>query len=177
METRRTTSVLVSALGAMLMVPGIVTAQDVVPPSTNPAERAVYPSEGQSADQQLSDQLACYNWAGENTGWDPHQAYAELEKEHGAALKQYQESQGGAVRGAARGALAGLAIGAIAGDAGQGAAIGAVAGGAGGGIRARRQRRGAQSDFEVAAEAFKEEFSKWDRQWVACMEGRDYSIS
>ncbi len=148
-----------------------------VPPSTNPAQRVVYPSESQSAEQQMSDQLACYNFATQQTNWDPHQAYAVLEREHGAALKQYQESQGGAVRGAAGGALVGLAVGAIAGDAGKGAAIGAVTGGAGGGLRARRERQAAAGSFEQAAADFKAQFQLWDRNWVACMQGRKYGVS
>ncbi len=148
-----------------------------VPPSTNPAQRVVYASEGQTAEQQMSDQLACYNHATAQTNWDPHQAYAVLESEHGAALQQHQQAQGGAVRGAAGGALVGLAIGAIAGDAGKGAAIGAVSGGAAGGIRARRQRRAAEGSFEQAAEAFKSQFQLWDRHWVACMQGRKYGVS
>lgn len=171
---------------ALLLVPGVTLAQadsaapeaqKPLPPSTNPAQRVVYPSEGQTNEQQMADQLACYNYATEQTTWDPHQAYAELEQKHGEALKQYQETQGGAVRGAAGGALAGLAIGAIAGDAGKGAAIGAVAGGAGGGVRARRGRRAAASSFEQDADAFKSQFQLWDRHWVACMQGKKYGVT
>ena len=148
-----------------------------LPPSTNPAQRVVYAGEGQTNEQQMADQLACYNYATEQTSWDPHQAYAVLEKEHGDALKQYQASQGGAVRGAAGGALVGLAIGAIAGDAGKGAAIGAVSGGAAGGIRARRSRQAAAGGFEQAAEEFKGQFQLWDRHWVACMQGKKYGVN
>jgi len=151
--------------------------QKPLPPSTNPAQRVVYASEGQTNEQQMADQLACYNYSTEQTKWDPHQAYAVLEQKHGEALKQSQQSQGGAVRGAAGGALAGLAIGAIAGDAGKGAAIGAVSGGAAGGIRARRQRQAAAGSFEADAEAFKAQFQQWDRHWVACMQGKKYSVN
>jgi hypothetical protein len=66
--------------------------QNQLPPSTNPAQRVIYAGEGQTQEQQMSDQLACYNYATEQTSWNPHEAYAVLEKEHGAALKQYQES-------------------------------------------------------------------------------------
>ena len=151
--------------------------QKPLPPSTNPAQRVVYASEGQTNEQQMTDQLACYNYSTEQTTWDPHQAYAVLEQKHGESLKQYQQSQGGAVRGAAGGALVGLAIGAIAGDAGKGAAIGAVSGGAAGGVRARRQRQAAAGSFEADAEAFKAQFQQWDRHWVACMQGKKYSVN
>ncbi|UCG87471.1 MAG: hypothetical protein JSW71_02690 [Gemmatimonadota bacterium] len=152
-------------------------AQQPLPPSTNPAQRVVYAAEGQTNEQQMADQLACYTYATEQTTWDPHQAYAVLEQKHGEALKQYQQTQGGAVRGAAGGALVGLAIGAIAGDAGKGAAIGAVSGGAAGGIRARRARQAAAGSFEQDAEAFKSQFQLWDRHWVACMQGKKYTIN
>jgi hypothetical protein len=167
------------SLPALALVVGAAAAGQAqnVPPSTNPAQRVVYASEGQTTEQQMADQLECYNYATAQTNWDPHQAYAVLEQEHGAALQQQQQAQGGAVRGAAGGALVGLAIGAIAGDAGKGAAIGAVSGGAAGGIRSRRQRQAAEGSFEQAAEAFKSQFQVWDRHWVACMQGRKYSVS
>jgi outer membrane lipoprotein SlyB len=156
--------------------PAAPAADAALPPSTNPAQRVIYAAEGQTTEQQQADQLACYNYATEQTTWDPHVAYGQLEKDHGEALAQYQQTQGGAVRGAAGGALAGLAIGAIAGDAGKGAAIGAVAGGAGGGVRARRGRQAAVSGFEAAAEEFKTNFQLWDRQWSACMQGKKYGV-
>ena len=78
--------------------------QKPLPPSTNPAQRVVYAGEGQTNEQQIADQLACYNYSTEQTNWDPHQAYAVLEQKHGAAMKQAQQTQGGAVRGAAGGA-------------------------------------------------------------------------
>ncbi len=190
MKVRTVMPILSAVALALVLVPRPGLAQEVetpaapaapqqnqLPPSTNPAQRVIYAGEGQTQEQQMSDQLACYNYATEQTSWNPHEAYAVLEKEHGAALKQYQESQGGAVRGAAGGALVGLAIGAIAGDAGQGAAIGAVSGGAAGGIRARRARRAAAGGFEQAAEEFKGQFQLWDRNWVACMQGRKYGVN
>ena len=92
-------------------------------------------------------------------------------------MQQLQQSQGGAVRGAAGGALTGLAIGAIAGDAGTGAAIGAVAGGAGGGLRARRGRMSATATFESALAEFNAYFKQWDRHWTACMLGNGYGVA
>ena len=86
-----------------------------------------------------------------------------LEKEHGDALRQYEQTRGSAVRGAAGGALVGLSHGAIAGDAGKGAAIGAVAGGAAGGVRGRRGRNAAQEAFEAAVADYSENFRLWDR--------------
>ena len=135
-----------------------------VPPSTNPTERVIYPSEGQTAEQQLSDQLQCYNWSTQQAAWDPHQAYGVLKEKHEQALGQAEAAQGGAVRGAAGGALAGLAIG-------------AVAGGITGGMRSRRQRRAAQSSFDQDVAAYQEQLQKWDRNYVACMQGRKYVVN
>jgi len=154
-----------------------VPAQQQVPPSTNPTERVIYPAEGQAPEQQMSDQLECYNWSTQQTSWDPHVAYGSLDAKHGAALAQVQAAQGGAVRGAAGGALAGLAVGAIAGDAGEGAAIGAVVGGLTGGMRSRRQKRAAEASFEQDVNAFQEQLQKWDRNYVACMQARKYVVN
>jgi hypothetical protein len=169
-------------LGLTLGVAAPAVAQDpaagpqTVPSNTNPAKRVVYPAGGQAVEQQMSDQLACYNWSTQQTSWNPEQAFAQIERDHAAALQQYQQSTGGAVRGAAGGALTGLAIGAIAGDAGKGAAIGAVAGGAAGGARSRRGRQSAQEAFEQALAEFQAGFQYWDRHWMACMAGRSYSV-
>jgi hypothetical protein len=162
------------ALAAVTVISVRAGAQD--PTNTNPADRIVYRGQRTTAEQSEA-QLACYNWSGGQTGFDPVAAYAQLERDHGAALQQYQSTQGAAVRGAARGALAGLAIGAIAGDAGKGAAIGAVAGGAGGGIRGRRGRQSAQEAFEAAVAEFSDNFRLWDRHWVSCMIGSGYGVA
>jgi hypothetical protein len=164
---------LVVALSPALASPALGQA---APASTNPAEMVVYPALDQSGETQAADQRTCYDWASQSTGWNPSQAYGELESAHGAALSQATATRGAAVRGAGRGAIAGLAIGAIAGDAGRGAAIGAAAGGAAGGIRGRRGRQAAQASFEEAAAEFREAFAYWDRHWTACMEGNGYVV-
>ena len=125
----------------------------------------------------MSDQLACYNWAIEQAQWDPYVAYATLQEQGYVAQEQADAATGGAVRGAARGALLGVTIGAIAGDAGKGAAIGAASGGLAGGMRSRRARQGAQNQAEQAVNQFQERLAKWDRFYVACMQGRDYTVN
>jgi len=168
---------------AALVSAGSASAQQQVqqrtlPPGTNPAQRVVYPAEDQPVEQQQSDQLECYYWSSDNTGgWDPFVAHAQLVEQGYASQEQASAAQGGAIRGAAGGALGGLAIGAIAGDAGKGAAIGAVAGGLIGGIRSRNRQADAQAQAQAAVDAFNAQFSKWDRNWVACMEGRGYTVN
>ena len=176
-----TATMVLVALASMLTVDA-VSAQvppgaQTIPPSTNPFERVIYPGEGQPQEQQLTDQLECYRWSTQQTGWDPHQAEAVIRQEHSEAVAQMEASQGGAVRGAARGALMGAAIGGIAGDASQGAAIGAVAGGMSGGMRSRRQREASQSEFDKDLEAFKAQAAVWDRNYVGCMQGRKYVVN
>ncbi len=178
----RTTTLVPSAIlgAALLLMVGEASAQQprqTAPPNTNPTDRVIYPSEGQTQEQQMSDQLACYNWSIEQSQWDPHVNYKALQQQGYVAQQQADAAAGGAVGGAARGALLGVAIGAIAGNAGRGAAIGAVAGGMAGGMRSQRARRGAQAQAERAINQFKEALGKWDRFYVACMQGHDYTVN
>jgi hypothetical protein len=130
----------------------------------------LYPSNGQSQEQQKADEFECYKWAMEQTGIDPlNLPKVEVEVQSGPS--------GGAVKGAARGAAAGAAIGAIAGDAGEGAAIGATAGA----MRGRRsgkqaqaqQNQQAQANASAAEEETKNTFRK---AFSACIEGKGYTI-
>ena len=157
----------------------LVQAQQsqTLPASTNPANRVIYPAEGQDEQQQMADQLECYRYSTEQTHWDPYVAYDTLVEKGYAAKQTAEDAQGGLVQGAARGAVVGLAIGAIAGDAGKGAAIGAVAGGVAGGSRSRRAQQQAQSDSQAAVDAFNRQMEKWDRNYVACMQARDYVVN
>ncbi len=151
-------------LGSLVLALGVSVAQDTAPATTNPAERIVYRGD-LTMEQQYADQLVCVNWSSEQTDWDPAQAYAALEREHGGALRQYH--------------LAGLAKGAIAGNAGTGAAMGAMgamAGGAAGGMQGRQGREAAQEAFEAAVDEFSDSFRLWDRHWVACMIGNGYGV-
>lgn len=130
----------------------------------------VFPSNDQSQQQQKKDEFDCYLWAMEQTGIDPlNLPKVEVEVQSGPT--------GGAVRGAARGAAAGAAIGAIAGDAGEGAAIGAAAGGMRGVRQGRRaqaqQNQQAQAQAQQAEEDLKNQFKK---AWMACMEGKGYTV-
>ncbi len=164
---------------ALVAAPLAAQGQDrPLPPGTNPAQRMVYPAEGQDVDTQQRDQLECYWWASDNTGgWDPYVAHQALVEAGYVAAEQADAAAGGGVRGAAGGALGGLAIGAIAGDAGKGAAIGAVAGGLIGGSRSRRAQANAQAQAQAAVDEFSTNFQRWDRAWVGCMQARGYTVT
>ena len=88
----------------------------------------VFPTEGQSSDQQSMDEVECYNWAVSNTGSDPF----DLQKQDEAVTAQAEQqvaqtkaaTQGGGGRSAVRGAAAGALIGEVSGgDAGDSAAM------------------------------------------------------
>jgi len=131
----------------------------------------VYPSQGQSQQQQKKDEFECYKWAVEQSGIDP----LNLPKVEAAPVQS--GPTGGAVRGAARGAAAGAAIGAITGDAGEGAAVGAVAGGMSGRRQGKQaqaqQNQQAQSNAAAAEQEMKDNFKK---AFSVCIEGKGYTI-
>ena len=85
------------------------------------AQQFVYPAKGQSPDQQKKDEAACYQWAVQQTGFDPAKAQAPSAPPTTAT----GTTPGAGVRGAARGAVVGEVVG---GEAGAGAAAGAAAG-------------------------------------------------
>lgn len=127
----------------------------------------VYPAKGQSTQQQGRDDGECYGWARQSTGIDPA-SLAPPAQATGPAT-----GGGERVQGAARGALGGLAIGAIAGDAGEGAAIGAVVGTMAGGRRARQNQ---EAQNQQAQNQHQQQINTFYRAYGACMEGRGYTI-
>ena len=93
-----------------------LAAQDArVPRGTNPTELAVYPSGGQSFDEQQADQEDCYDWATDSMGgWDPYDEYERLDEEGYVEEDRDEDDIGDDVgRGAGIGGMAGFALGAI----------------------------------------------------------------
>ena len=164
----------------------IATVAEAGPPtlSTNPGNLAIFPARGQTPEQQKQDEAAAYDWASQQTRWDPYQAKAQLDQQVQASAQAAGGAVGGglggAVKGGAGGALMGVAIGAIAGDAGKGAAIGATAGGMtgglSGGMRSRRAVKAAGGSADAAVAAYQQQFAMWDRNFIAAMEGMGYSV-
>jgi hypothetical protein len=131
----------------------------------------VFPSKGQTTDQQDQDESACYRWAIQQSGYDP------MNPPDIQAAPVDRGPDGTMVRSSAGGAAMGAAIGAIAGDAGKGAAIGAVAGGFRG-LRARRmghamEEQQAQQSVQQQQSSLNERFKK---AFSVCMEGKGYSV-
>lgn len=133
-------------------------------------ELFVFPTNGQSQQEQKTDEFECYKWALEQTGIDPlNLPKVEAEVQSGPS--------GGAVRGAARGAAAGAAIGAITGDAGEGAAVGATVGALSGrraGKKAQAQQN--QQAQANAAAAEEETINTFRKAFSACIKGKGYTV-
>jgi hypothetical protein len=128
----------------------------------------IYPSGGQSLDQQAGDEAACRSWAQQQTGMYPGQA----------APGYYGTQQQGApiVGGAARGAAIGAVGGAIAGDAGKGAGMGAAMGATAGLFRKNQQRRQEAQANDQAMAAYQADMGRYNQAFAACMQGRGYTV-
>jgi hypothetical protein len=118
----------------------------------------VYPKNGQSKQQQASDETQCRQWATSQSGVNPSAPPPGGPGSPGRTQ--------GTVGGAARGAAVGAAAGAIAGNAGKGAGVGAVVGG----VHGRRQAK--QREQQAAAGAQ----DALGRAFGACMDARGYSV-
>jgi hypothetical protein len=132
------------------------------------ADVLAYPAKGQSPQQQDKDQYECFQWAKQQTGFDPH-------AQAGTAPAAPQ-SKDNAARGAARGAVGGAIVGGIAGDAGTGAAIGAGAGAVGGGARRRQQEAKAQQQQQQVQQKQQQQLTAFNDAQGVCLKGRGYSV-
>jgi hypothetical protein len=131
-------------------------------------EPIVFPAKGQSNEQTEKDKYSCYSWAKGQTGFDPMQAPS--------ATAPPPEKKGSVVKGAAVGAVAGVAIGAITGNAGKGAAIGAASGGLIGGVRKSKSNKEQEQYAQDQAAGYEQKRSTYNRAWGACMEGKGYTV-
>lgn len=133
----------------------------------------VYPSQGQTPDQQARDQGECHAWAVQQSGYDP--ARPPPPPSTSAPVPQ-----GGVLRGAARGAVVGVTVGAIAGDAGTGAAAGAAGGALIGGFRRADQRRAHEQQQAQAQSQYQQQLTAqnqtYNRALSACLQGRGYTV-
>lgn len=149
-------------VGALIAVPTAASAQSSPP--------IIYPSKGQTVQQQKNDEGQCYVWARDYTGVDP----ARSGQNSAQAANTQQQFSGDRIRGAARGALGGALIGEIANDdAGKGAGIGAIVGTMAGGARSRRRQ---EQQRQQAAQAQAATVNTYDRAFGACMEARGYVV-
>ena len=132
-------------------------AQTTPAPAPNPSSLAssvglmVYPGKGQDAGTQAKDEVECYNWSKQETGYDP--ANPPPTATVAAAAPPPPPPSGSRVRGAARGAAAGAVVGEIANnDADEGAAVGAAAGVVAAGSRNRQAKRANEAAAQSATQ-------------------------
>ena len=133
------------------------------------AQQYVYPAKGQSAQQQQSDEAACYSWAVEQSGFDPAKP-APAPAAAKPPTTTTGTTPGAGLRGAARGALVGEVVG---GDAGAGAAAGAVAAR---GQSRRQNAAAAQQKQQQASAQQQQQQASFGKARAACLEGRGYSV-
>ena len=131
----------------------------------------VFPANNQNEATQEADEMACFTWAKNQTGYDP------INPTQVVGAEVDRSADGSAIGGAAFGAAGGAAIGAIAGDAGKGAAIGAVVGG----VRGRRSKvvgdeRQQQANNQAAAAKANELANDYNKAFSACMQGKGYTV-
>jgi hypothetical protein len=132
----------------------------------------VYPSKGQSADQQNTDESECYTWAVQQSGYDP------INPTTVQAKQVSQGPDGSAVKGSAGGAAVGAAIGAISGDAGKGAAIGAISGAVLGHRRGRMEQQAEQGQAnQQAAQTNQNLVDGFKKAYSACLQGKGYTVN
>ncbi len=161
---RDTKRVLLSVCTAALLSAPVVSA-----------DMYIYPTEGQSQQQQERDKFECHSWAVQQTGFDP------MRRPTAATPPPQAEARlGGLLRGGARGAALGAVAGAIGGNAGKGAAIGAASGAMIGGMRRRDQHRREQQQQQQwasqEATRYEQGRSSYDRAQAVCLEGRGYTV-
>jgi hypothetical protein len=145
----------------------------------------VFPTQGQTPEQQSADEASCYGWAVENTGTDPF----ELAKQAQAQQQQAEQAQqqaatvghGSGAAGAVRGAAVGALVGEIAdNDAGKGAAYGAAVGAVAGRRRGRRANQQAQAEAQAqAAQAQGQTAADMDnfkKAFSVCLEANAYMV-
>ena len=144
-----------------------------------------YPARNQAAAQQQKDEVECYRWAAQDSGFNPLAAVGEEPAPAPPAATQNGPSTaGGAGKGAVAGAAAGALIGAIAGDTGKGAGIGAGTGLLGGVLIAKHKQKEAHKEADAerarqqaAAKAeTPQKLEGFKKAYCVCMEARSYVV-
>jgi hypothetical protein len=138
----------------------------------------VYPAKGQSQDQTEKDKYECFNWAKQQSNFDPMKTPTAT-----APPPPKEKETWGAGKGAVGGGLLGAGVGALAGGkkgAGRGALLGAGSGALLGGVRRSDQKkRDAQRQDQWEREQTSQYAAgrnAYNRAYAACLEGRGYSV-
>ena len=147
-----------------MLIAGPALAQDPI----------IFPAKGQSQDQIERDKFTCYQWAKNETGFDPMKAPPPY-----APPPQSRAGHGDTFKGAAIGAGAG-AIFKRKGSRSKGAMTGALIGGVLGGVmmssKRHRDRRNQRQWEQQQANAYAAKRSTYNRAFAACMEAKGYTV-
>ena len=178
-------NVLTSAICAALAAQAF--AQTTPAPSlASSAGVMAYPAKGQDAATQSKDESECFNWAKQQSGFDP--AAPPPTATAAAAPPPPPPPSGSRVRGAARGAAAGAVVGEVANnDADEGAKVGAAAGVVAAGSRNRQAEREyeaqaaaanqqAQAAADQANAARAQGQANFKKAMSVCLEGKGYTV-
>jgi hypothetical protein len=181
-------------ISALLMVMAVAAPAQTQSSASQPAQQKtlaatmdvyVFPTKGQPAQQQSTDEAACYNWAVQNTGSDPFalQKQSQQEQQQAAQTQQQiaQSGKGAGAAGAVGGAAAGALIGGIAGhDAAAAAGWGALAGAVIARRRTERAKAGASQEVEQqnqqAQQATAEQIENFKKAFSVCLEAKNYMV-
>jgi hypothetical protein len=189
--TKRSIATRPALIGLLLLAaaPWTLAEETAAAPRTPSVSRDLglhaYPARNQDAAQQQKDEVECYQWAAQDSGFSPLAAAGEQPAPAPpAATENGPSTAGGAAKGAVAGAAAGALIGAIAGDTGKGAGIGAGTGLLGGVLIAKHKQKEARKEAEAEparqqAEAKAETQQKLEgfkKAYGACMEARSYVV-
>ena len=128
----------------------------------------IYPSEGQSAEQQSKDETTCREWATKQTGIDPDNLNIPQ-----AAPKDSTDA-GKTVAGstAVGGAIGGLG-GSMGGQFGKGAAVGALVGAIGGMVKTQMDHSNQRKSQDQQKQDL---LNQYNRAFRACIEGKGYTV-
>ena len=141
----------------------------IISGSATAQQMYIYPSKGQSADQQGRDQYECSSWATQQTGFNPTMPAPMVQ----SSAPPPPSALGTAARGAAVGAVGG----AIGGNAGKGAAIGAGAGAVFGAIRRADYNQQQANNSGQSAAAYNNQLAAYNRAMAPCLTGRGYTVN
>jgi len=161
-------------------MPQSMPRETAAAPQVPPTQVYFYPKAGQTTEQQSRDHYDCYNWAVQQTGFDPGQSAIPTDERvrvvpmpppgHDTATLAIAGAVLGALIGGPRHALGGALIG---------ASGGAIAGAASDSARvesARQQEEAYAAQDRSRNARLDEKASVFRRAMSACLEGRGYSV-
>jgi hypothetical protein len=144
------------------------------------AEQYIFPNNGQSDEQQQQDEYSCHSWAVDETGFDPTVVQTPAPATTSEPAQQGRK-RGGALRGAAAGALiAEIGGNDVSNGAAKGAAVGVVSNRRHNNKAAAQEQAAQQEVQQQAAQAqqvSQEQLANYNKARNVCLEAKGYSIS